>query len=125
MKVDTPIKYSIFQSRRKFNPLSLFFKNKDLTYDQFVDFLRSKMVESPGEEYFQRVKSRFEEMIMQEEKPVEEVKQVVEETIVEQKHEPSRQKRRGRRNKKLDLQEEKLSAETKEELQADEKDSIE
>jgi len=125
MKVDTPIKYSIFQSRRKFNPLSLFFNNKDLTYDQFVDFLRSKMVESPGEEYFQRVKSRFEEMTIQEEQPVEEVKQVVEETVVEQKQEPSRQKRRGRRNKKLDLQEEKSSVEIKEELQSDEKDSAE
>jgi hypothetical protein len=53
------INYKLFQNRRNFNPLSLFAKNKDLTYEEFVAFLQSKMVDSPGIAYYERVKTAF------------------------------------------------------------------
>tara|TARA_B100000085_G_scaffold167879_1_gene152755 strand:- start:1695 stop:2084 length:390 start_codon:yes stop_codon:yes gene_type:complete len=54
------IKYSLFQRRRKFDPLTLFRQNKSITYEEFVKALASKGSDSPGVEYFQRVKLHFE-----------------------------------------------------------------
>ncbi len=55
------IKYSLFQSRKKFNPLSLFHKNNNLTYEEFVMFLENKAVQSPGIKYFNKVKDSFKQ----------------------------------------------------------------
>jgi len=54
------IKYSLFKSRKNFNPLSLFYKNHNLTYKDFVSFLHSRNVESPGEDYYKKVKIDFD-----------------------------------------------------------------
>lgn len=55
------IKYEIFRQRKKFNPLILFKKNKDITYDQFKEFFESRLVESPDINYYTRVKNKFNE----------------------------------------------------------------
>ena len=59
MKKKSLINYKLFQNRKKFNPISLFNKKKDLTYKEFVEFLESKMVDTPGIEYYERVKQEF------------------------------------------------------------------
>jgi hypothetical protein len=72
------IKYSLFQKRRKFNPIILFRNNPALSYEEFVSFLERKTVESPGEEYYNRVKKTFESYLEKdttEAKVVEEVKE--------------------------------------------------
>lgn len=56
------IKYSLFQRRRKFDPLSLFRQNKSITYEDFVKALALKGSDSPGIEYFQKVKLHFESL---------------------------------------------------------------
>lgn len=55
------IKYEIFRQRKNFNPLILFKKNKDITYDQFKEFFESRLVESPDINYYTRVKNKFNE----------------------------------------------------------------
>jgi len=72
------IKYPLFQKRRKFNPIILFRNNPQLSYEEFVSFLERKTVESPGEEYYNRVKKTFESYLEKdtpEAKVVEEVKE--------------------------------------------------
>ena len=73
------IRYSLFKNRKNFNPLSLFKKNHNLTYEDFVSFLHSRNVETPGEDYFNRVKSAFDLEVKTEEnhKVVEEVKETL------------------------------------------------
>ena len=104
MKNKSLINYKLFQSRKKFNPISLFYKKQDLNYKEFVEFLKSKMVDTPGIEYFERVKQEFLKL-SNESKEVIEVKQEVVEVkqeVVEEikKIETSRQKRRPKRDKK-------------------------
>src|SRR5210317_1193789 len=53
------ISYNLFRNRRKFNPLSLFYKNKDLTYEEFKEYFNSRHVTSPDEDYYNRVKKAF------------------------------------------------------------------
>ena len=55
------IKYSLFQNRKNFNPISLFKMNRDITYNEFVLFLEKKGVQAPSTAYFERVKSVFED----------------------------------------------------------------
>ena len=69
------INYSLFQSRRKFNPITLFNQKKDLTYQEFVEFLQSKMVDSPGEDYYNKVKEAF--LKLNEEKDIVDDKKLV------------------------------------------------
>tara|TARA_B100000427_G_scaffold322603_2_gene324832 strand:- start:1694 stop:2002 length:309 start_codon:yes stop_codon:yes gene_type:complete len=52
------ISYNLFRSRKKFNPLNLFARNSNITYEEFELFLNNKNVESPGIEYFNRVKAK-------------------------------------------------------------------
>jgi len=54
------IRYNLFKTRKKFNPLSLFNANKNLTYEDFVNFLHSRNVEPPSVDYFNKVKSAFD-----------------------------------------------------------------
>jgi hypothetical protein len=53
------IKYELFRMRRKFNPLTLFYGNSELTYTQFKEYFDKKSVESPDILYYNRVKQRF------------------------------------------------------------------
>ena len=132
MKKKSLINYKLFQNRRKFNPINLFTKNKDLTYEEFVEFLRSKMVDTPGLAYFERVKAEFLRRTQAAKEIAKVVKVEVEKVEVEkvevEKVEVSKQKRRSRRSKKTSIKEtqvkeEDLAVETKE--NSDEKDSAE
>ena len=77
------IKYSLFQRRKKFNPLTLFRQNKSITYEEFVKALALRGSDSPGIEYFERVKSHFEGL----NKPLETVKEVKQEVKADIKKE--------------------------------------
>jgi len=70
------INYFLFQRRRKFNPLNLFKKNNKLTYEEFVSFLNKKMIDSPGKEYFDKLKEKFDSLNKKEEPEVKEEKVV-------------------------------------------------
>ena len=122
MKKKSLINYKLFQNRRKFNPINLFTKNKDLTYEEFVEFLRSKMVDTPGLAYFERVRDEF----LRRTQAAKEIAEVVKVEV--EKVEESKQKKRPRRNRKsstkeTQAKEENLTVETKE--NSDEKDSTE
>jgi hypothetical protein len=54
------ISYNLFRNRTKFNPLSLFFSNNDISYEEFKIYFNSKDIESPDFEYYNRVKDKFE-----------------------------------------------------------------
>jgi len=136
MKKKSLINYKLFQNRKRFNPISLFNRKKDLTYKEFVEFLESKMVDTPGIEYYERVKQEFLRLTSEVKEKVEEVKQEVIEVKEEiAKIETSRQKRRSKRAKKNNEAPKKESIEesavdnesivikTKDSI--DEKDSIE
>ena len=136
MKNKSLINYKLFQSRKKFNPVSLFYKKQDLNYEEFVEFLESKMVDTPGIEYFERVKQEFSRLTSEVKEKVKEVKQEVKEVKEEiAKIETSRQKRRSKRLKKNNEVSKKESIEksavdnesttTKTKDLIDEKDSIE
>ena len=56
------ISYNLFRNRTKFNPLSLFFSNKDITYEEFKLYFNNKDIESPNIEYYNRVKDKFIEV---------------------------------------------------------------
>ena len=101
MKKKNLINYKLFQNRKRFNPISLFNSKKDLTYKEFVEFLETKMVDTPGIEYYERVKQEFLKITCEIKEKVEEVKQEVEEVKQDiKKIETSRQKRRSKRVKK-------------------------
>ena len=122
MKKKSLINYKLFQNRKKFNPINLFTKNKDLTYEEFVEFLRSKMVDTPGLAYFERVRAEF----LRRTQAAKEIAEVVKVEV--EKVEESKQKKRPRRNRKsstkeTQVKEENLIVETKE--NSDEKDSAE
>lgn len=65
------IKYELFRMRRKFNPLSLFYKNNELTYEQFKEYFDEKSVDAPDILYYNRVKQRFLEKQKEESKIIE------------------------------------------------------
>lgn len=122
MKKKSLINYKLFQNRRKFNPVNLFTKNKDLTYEEFVEFLKRKMVDTPGLAYFERVKAEF----LRRTEEAKEIANVVKKEV--DKVEVTRQKRGSRRNKKSSkeeaiVKEDVIVPETKE--TKDEKDSTE
>lgn len=122
MKNKSLINYKLFQSRKKFNPISLFNNKQDLSYKEFVAFLESKMVDTPGIEYFERVKQEFLKTINEAKVKVKEVKQesiALKEEI--KKIETSRQKRRSKRSKKND---EFLKKESIEESEIDNNASV-
>ena len=48
------IKYQIFRNRRKFNILNYLRRSSDKSYQAFEQFLASKSVISPGEDYFNK-----------------------------------------------------------------------
>ena len=114
------IKYSLFQARKKFNPVLLFEKDPNLTYDKFVSYLNSKQVDSPGEEYFNRVKDHFVSLIQEKIKPVEEETlnlNKVEGTskninVDNTKISVSRKKSRSKNRKKAEDEKENISKET-------------
>ena len=100
--------YDLFRSRRKFNPLTLFYSNSNITYSEFEQFFNNKNVASPGVDYYNRVKAKFEEDKMLEEQSkkedividvevVEEPKAEIAKEVVEVKKVTSR---RGRKPKK-------------------------
>ena len=51
------ISYNFFRNRRKFDPRVLFYKNKDLSYEEFCEYFDSKNVYAPDFEYYERVKN--------------------------------------------------------------------
>lgn len=53
------ISYNLFRNRKNFNPLVLFYQNKDLTYQEFKEYFNSRYVTSPDIEYYNRVKQAF------------------------------------------------------------------
>jgi hypothetical protein len=55
------INYELFRQRKNFNPLSLFYKNEDFSYQDFVNFFISRSVNPPDLNYYNRVKKAFEE----------------------------------------------------------------
>ena len=56
------ISYNLFRNRTKFNPLSLFYNNNELTYEQFKEYFDEKSVEAPDILYYNRVKDKFLEI---------------------------------------------------------------
>ena len=56
------INYDLFRIRKNFKPLSLFNRNPKLTFEEFEDFFDQRMVESPGKDYYLRVKSHYEKV---------------------------------------------------------------
>lgn len=54
------INYEVFRQRKKFDPLILFKKNPNLTYNDFKEFLNNRLVEAPDVSYYKRVKKAFE-----------------------------------------------------------------
>jgi hypothetical protein len=121
------INYKLFQSRRNFNPLSLFAKNKDLTYEEFVAFLQSKMVDSPGIAYYERVKTAFLNSVKAESVANEEAKPVVTESNVEVKA-LSRKNKKARKAKRTELpvkQVDLVDSTLEDKVGKDEKDSTE
>lgn len=56
------ISYNLFRNRTKFNPLSLFYSNKDMTYEEFKVYFNSRDIESPNLDYYNRVKDKFIEI---------------------------------------------------------------
>jgi len=104
----TYMSYDLFRSRRKFNPLTLFYSNSNITYSEFEQFFNNKNVASPGVDYYNRVKAKFEEDKRLEEQAnkkdvvidvevVEEPKAEVAEEVIEVKKVTSK---RGRKPKK-------------------------
>jgi hypothetical protein len=90
------ISYNLFRNRKKFNPLILFYQNKEITYEEFKEYLNSRHVESPGEDYFNRVKHTFfEKSTLQ--KKAEEVDVVEKEDIIEESK-PKRKRKRKNKN---------------------------
>ncbi len=53
------IKYQIFRNRRKFNILNYLRRSSDKSYQAFEQFLASKSVISPGEDYFNKALTLF------------------------------------------------------------------
>ena len=90
------ISYNLFRNRKKFNPLSLFYKNKDLTYKEFKEYFNSRHVTSPDEDYYNRVKNAFFEKAILEKK-VEEVEVLKKEDIIEIPK-PKRKRKRKTKN---------------------------
>ena len=54
------INYELFRQRKKFNPIRLFERNENLTYEIFCNFFESRFVIPPDTKYFLRVKEEFE-----------------------------------------------------------------
>ena len=53
------ISYSLFKNRKKFNPLSLFKDNENITFEEFKEFFNSRNVNSPDILYYNNVKHEF------------------------------------------------------------------
>lgn len=68
------INYEIFRQRKKFNPLKLFERNENLTYEMFCNFFESRFVIPPDNKYFLRVKEEFEKNKVNNEEQVLDVK---------------------------------------------------
>lgn len=90
------ISYSLFRNRKKFNPLILFYQNKEITYGEFKEYFNSRHVESPDEDYFNRVKHTFFEKATKEKKE-KDFKVIKKEDIVEELK-PKRKRKRKTKN---------------------------
>lgn len=100
------IKYKIFRRRKNFDPIILFKRKNDLTYEEFVSILENKGAMSPGEPYFKKVKEHFEKTSKPEktqEKP--EVKEK-KEKVVDEKPQIKQRRKRKVKNEKEDIHEE-------------------
>ncbi len=107
------IKYKIFRNRKNFNVVNWLRRNSEKTYKSFVDFLETKGVIAPDEEYFNKALDFFNSLKEREESFKEnketEVVQEKKETIpidveislpeVEEVKEVKTKSRRGRRKK--------------------------
>ena len=58
MKDSYLINFSLFCLKRNFNLLTYLTKNKDITYEQFSELMRSKSVTPPDFTYFSNIKSK-------------------------------------------------------------------
>lgn len=113
------IKYNLFQSRKKFNPVLLFKKDPDITYEKFVSYLNSKQVDSPGEDYFNRVRDHFKSLEKEVESDVEKTNPEVDKPEVISTDESTndvkpviaRKKSRSKNRKKSEDEKENISKE--------------
>ena len=96
MKNNKLIKYNLFYSRKRFDPVIFISKNNIKNYQEFVDCLTTIGVRTPGEDYYNRVLSLINA------KEIEKSKEEViakEEVIVKEEVKIKKSRRRGRRKK--------------------------
>lgn len=92
------ISYNLFRNRTKFNPLSLFFSNNNISYEEFKEYFNSRDIESPDVEYYNRVKDRFKETLKNETTDNVVIKEEII-SIVEKPHE--KQRKSKKKSKKI------------------------
>ena len=96
------ISYSLFRNRTKFNPLSLFFIDNNISYEEFKEYFNTRDIESPNVEYYNRVKDKFKETsdnktkdnISVEEEKKEENVSIIEKPLEKQKKTRKKSKKR-------------------------------
>ena len=93
MKDQYLISYRLFCSRRKFSLYRFLLQNKEVSYEEILDYFRSKSVTPPSLDVFEKTKQK----VLDDTKPkvVEEIKEVPEEP---KKIEKPKRKRRKRKN---------------------------
>ena len=95
------ISYNLFRSRKKFNPLSLFARNSNITYEEFELFLNNKNVESPGIEYFNRAKSKYIENTTNKEAEEEIIlkdEEIKKDELIKTNPTPKKRKKKAKKN---------------------------
>ena len=113
------IKYNLFQSRKNFNPVLLFKKDPNITYEKFVSYLNSKQVDSPGEDYFNRVRDHFKTLEKEAESVLENISSEADKSEVISADESTndvkpaitRKKSRSKNRKKSEDEKENISKE--------------
>ena len=73
------IKYEIFRNRKKFNIIKWLESDKEKTFNSFVEFLSSKNVLPPLEDYFNKALEFYNDKVKKSEEKAEEANEVVEE----------------------------------------------
>lgn len=93
MKDQYLISYRLFCSRRKFSLYRFLLQNKEISYEEILDYFRSKSVTPPSIDIFEKTKQKVLDDI--EPKVNETIKETIEET---KKVEKPKRKRRKRKN---------------------------
>jgi hypothetical protein len=93
MKDQYLISYRLFCSRRKFSLYRFLLQNKEISYEEILDYFRSKSVTPPSIDIFEKTKQKVLDDIAP--KVDETIKETIEET---KKVEKPKRKRRKRKN---------------------------